>query len=263
MILILKFGSACHGDEFKFSKLLKSLDLNAVELEFVSGVYLKESSAKILKETFKDLIYSVHAPHYINLNAKEEDKVKRSVERIIKSAKVLRHCGKDLVFHPGYYLGNKEECYKNVKENLNKILDYLFSHNIDVILRPETTGRVSQFGTLEETLMLCEELNLKPCIDFPHLYARSFGKINSYDDFCKILEKIEEKIGLEDLHIHMSGIEFGKGGERRHLPLESSNFNYREALKALKDFNVKGKVICESPLLEKDALLLKKVYESL
>ncbi|ADG12780.1 Xylose isomerase domain protein TIM barrel [Methanocaldococcus infernus ME] len=261
---MLIFGSACHGDEFKFSELLKSLNLNALELEFVNGVYMKEDYAKILKEKNKDLKFSAHAPHYINLNANEKEKIERSIYRLIKSAKVLRHCGKDLVFHPGYYLNkSKEECYKNIKENLQKVLDYFNERNIDITLRPETTGRVSQFGTLEETLTLCSELSLKPCIDFPHLYARSYGKINSYEDFYRILEKIEESVGVKDMHIHMSGIEFGKGGEKRHLPLERSNFNYKDALRALKDFCAEGKVICESPLLEKDALLMKRFYESL
>jgi len=39
--------------------------------------------------------------------------------------------------------------------------------------------------------------------------------------------------------------------------------NYRDLMKSLKEFDVRGVVISESPNLEKDALLMKKYYESL
>ena len=65
------------------------------------------------------------------------------------------------------------------------------------------------------------------------------------------------------LHLHVSGIEYGPKGERKHLILEESEYNYRELLQALKDYDCKGFVICESPNQEDDALLLKHTYESL
>jgi len=65
------------------------------------------------------------------------------------------------------------------------------------------------------------------------------------------------------LHIHMGGIKYNEKGERNHLPLLESDFNYTACLKALKDFDVKGCVISEGPLLEKDALLLKNTFMKL
>ena len=67
---------------------------------------------------------------------------------------------------------------------------------------------------------------------------------------------------LDDLHIHMGGINYNEKGEK-NLPLLESDFNYVECLKAIKDFNVKGCVILEGPLVEKDALLLKNTYKNL
>jgi len=58
-----------------------------------------------------------------------------------------------------------------------------------------------------------------PCIDFAHLHARS-GEENSYEEFTGQLKRIENKLGwsgLENIHIHVSGIEYGQKGERRHL----------------------------------------------
>ena len=66
------------------------------------------------------------------------------------------------------------------------------------------------------------------------------------------------------MRIHVSGIEFGEKGERRHLMLSQSDFNYIDLLRALKDCRVKGVIVCESaPYLERDALLLQQVYRQL
>jgi len=66
------------------------------------------------------------------------------------------------------------------------------------------------------------------------------------------------------MHIHLSGIAYGKKGEIKHLMLPDSDFQYAELLKALKERQAKGLVISESmPYLEQDALLLQQTYRSL
>jgi len=65
------------------------------------------------------------------------------------------------------------------------------------------------------------------------------------------------------MHIHISGIEYGEKGEKRHLILEESDLQYKELLQALKDYHAGGTVICESPNMEEDALLLQKSYNAL
>jgi deoxyribonuclease-4 len=107
---------------------------------------------------------------------------------------------------------------------------------------------------------------VRPCIDFSHQYARSQGAFNRYDDFAALLERVRSRLGraaLERLHVHISGIEFGPRGERRHLPLRRSKFRYRELLRALKDARVSGWVVCESPEMERDALRLQRTYRRL
>ena len=133
-------------------------------------------------------------------------------------------------------------------------------------LRLEVTGKGTQFGTIEEVLSLSAELEgAAPCIDFAHWHART-GKFNSYPEFASILLQIRERLGssaLENMHIHVSGINYGKKGELNHLDLEESDFHYTELLTALKDYGVKGMVICESPNLERDAMLLQATYNKL
>ena len=127
-------------------------------------------------------------------------------------------------------------------------------------------GKHSEFGTVEEILDLCTEVEgLAPCIDFAHWHARS-GAANSYPEFASILAQVRERLGrvaLDDMHIHLSGIKYGGKGEIKHLDLPESDLQYVELLKALRDYEVRGLVICESPNLEGDALLLQTTYNSL
>jgi deoxyribonuclease-4 len=107
---------------------------------------------------------------------------------------------------------------------------------------------------------------IKPCIDFSHHYARLQGGPNDYAAFRLVLQTIRSRLGpaaLERLHVHISGIEFGPRGERRHLPLVRSKFRYRELLRALRDERVSGWVVCESPEMEDDALRLQRAFRRL
>ena len=75
-----------------------------------------------------------------------------------------------------------------------------------------------------------------------------------------------KKIGqysLDNFHAHLAGIEYTQKGEKKHLNLEESDMNYKELLKAMKEFDIKGVLVCESPNIEDDALLLKQYYQSL
>ena len=133
-------------------------------------------------------------------------------------------------------------------------------------IRPEAAGKLSQFGSLEEILNLSTEIEgLAPCIDFAHWHARS-GRFNSYPEFTSILLQVKERMGgaaLDDMHIHISGIAYSKKGEIKHLNLKESDFQYTELLKALNDYDASGIVICESPNLEEDALLLQATYKEI
>jgi deoxyribonuclease-4 len=242
-----------------------------MEIEFVRGVRMKEEMAQDVFETAsaENVALSVHAPYYINLNSAEQEKIEASVKRIYESARIGALCGAEsIVFHPAYYQkDSSEKVYSRVVRLLGDLSSRLSEENVNAVLRPETTGKPSQFGSLEELLQLSSEIDgVLPCIDFAHLHARSGGEENSYDEFSHTLSRIEDMLGrerLDDMHIHVSGIGYGPKGEQKHLNLEESDLNYTELMKSFKDFNIKGLVICESPNLEGDALLLKNTYDSL
>lgn len=250
-------------------KRVKELGLGCMELEFVRNVNISKELAPEVKKAAieKNVVLSAHGSYFINLNAKEREKVEKSIERILHAAKTLHLCGGiSLVFHAGYYFDdNRSEVYKTIRERLENITNVLKSEGMKIYIRPETTGKETQFGTLEEILQLSSELDqVLPCVDFSHLHARSNGKLNSYDEFVSVLSKIEKSTGrkgIENMHIHLSGIEYTDKGERKHLNLKNSDFKYRELLKALKEFNARGVVISESPNIEEDALLLQETYK--
>ncbi|HWQ44964.1 MAG TPA: deoxyribonuclease IV [Methanosarcina barkeri] len=246
---------------------LRELDLDCMELEFVQGVRMGETGAGNVLEAAekRNIALSVHAPYYINLNSPEEEKLKASQERIYKAARIGSLCGAEsIVLHAAFYQkSSKQDTYKRVSKALKELTGQLRDEGIRAVLRPETMGKRTQFGTLEEVLALSTEIEgVMPCLDFSHMHARE-GKENSYSEFMAILSKVEEtlgKEGLSNMHMHISGIKYDKNGEKKHLTLKESDFNYPELLRAIKEFEIGGLVICESPSLEEDALLLRRIY---
>lgn len=259
-------------DSISGIKEVRALNLDCMELEFVRSVHMSEALAGEVKKAALEnsVALSVHAPYYINLNSKEKEKLKASKERIIQSALIGSTAGaRNIVFHAAYYGKDmKKAVYKRVKEAFEEVLGVLKEKKLNVVLRPETTGKATQFGELDELAELSRELgeeNVLPCIDFSHLHART-QRYNSYAEFREILGKIEKSLGkkaIKDMHIHFSGIEYTRKGERRHLNLDESDLNYPELLKALKEYGAEGLVISESPNIEGDAILIKREYAKL
>jgi len=250
---------------------VKKLGLGAMELEFVRSVNISKAKAPEVKKSAEknNIVLTCHAPYYINLNSLEKVKLKASRYRILNSARIANLCGAwSVCFHPGFYQkSTKEEAFDRVRKSVKELSQTLKKEKNDIWLRLENTSKIYQFGAFEEVLRLSEEFeNVMPTIDFAHLHARSNGKYNTYREFSEILVKIEKKLGkkgLDNMHIHITGIAYGEKGEKHHLNLKESDLKYRDLIKALKDFKVKGVAISESPNIEEDALLVKKIYEKI
>ena len=248
-------------------EILDEMGLDGLELEFVHGVRISDKSRDAVSASNK--VVTAHAPFYVNLNSREEEKIEASVQRIIETAMVTKELGGySTTFHAGFYLGqDKETVFNKIRTQVGIIVDALQKAGNDIWVRPETTGKATQWGDLEEIIRLSKEFEqVLPCVDFSHLHARYNGIVNTYDEFAGIFEKIGSELGssaLENFHAHIAGIEYGAKGEKKHLNLEESDFNYKALLKAFKAFDIKGAVICESPNIELDAKLLKDYYMSL
>lgn len=262
----LQTGKGSYPEAFG---ILKDMNLDGMELEFVHGVRMKDEHRTFVKNKTEDFVVTAHGPFYINLNSQEPDKIDASVQRIIDTASVAYQAGAfSITYHAAFYMGkDKETVYNQVKAQTARIIDVLDKEKIDVWIRPETTGKATQWGDLDEIIRLSNEFEkVLPCIDFSHLHARSAGEFNTYDEFSKILEKLGKEVGqyaLDNFHGHLAGIEYGAKGEKNHLNLQDSDMNYKDLLKAMKEFGVKGALVCESPNIETDCKLLKDYFYSL
>lgn len=253
-------------------RYLKELGLDAMELEFVRGVRMKEELAKEVNKARKDegKELTAHGPYYINLNSKKPDTVKKSRERIVRTARIAHFCGaKSITFHAAYYQKmDKEKVYQKVRDELKKIIQELKEKGIeDVWIRPELTGKPTQFGDIDELIRLSQDVEgVLPCIDFSHKFARERGEFNSKEDFSGLLNQLKDGLGkeiLSNMHCHISGIEYGPKGEKNHLNLKDAKLNIKALLQSLKNFDCKGVVICESPNIEGDAKYMKDMFYSL
>lgn len=256
---MIKIGPAAIGGVNEAEENLKFLEKNkiqAAEVAFTRGIYLKKPDAlkigKIAKKLNIDL--SVHAPYYINLNSKEKEKITASKQRIIQSCQIGHYLGaKNIVFHPGFYGKDSiEDTYEKIKEEIQDLEDTRKEHNLKPKLAPETTGKVNVFGDFEQTLQLVKDTKCSFCIDFAHLKARYQGKFSNQDAIKKLKK-------FKHIHCHYSGINYGEKGEKNHIPIDKKETT--ELLKALKNLNCT--IICEAPDTYGDTIKMNKILEKI
>ena len=277
----IRFGTAGTSDSFSAMGYKSSLDipaytekmgLDAFEYQCGHGVRLGMDKARAMAADAadRDILFSVHAPYYISASSLDEEKRLNSVNYLLQSAELCKALGgRRVVFHSG-------SCGKQSREAaLEKALDTLkraqealdeagFS---DIILCPETMGKIGQLGTLDEVLALCKvDKRITPCIDFGHLNARTLGGIQSKADYAAILDRIGEALGDErarQFHVHFSRIEFSKGGEKRHWTFAETQFGPepQPLMELLAERKLAPTIICESAGTQaEDALAMRKMY---
>ena len=274
----IRFGPAGKPVDFRgpmerVPEFLASMGLDALEYEAVRGVRISEAKARLLGEEARrhGVLLSMHAPYYVNLASPEDDVVRRSLKRLYDSMLAAEWMGAyAVVVYPGYYKGNKsrEEALKRVIDSLKSLMDSIPAWVKTPWIAPETMGKSSQVGSLEEVVAICREVpRCRPCVDWAHLYARAEGGfVRSVDEVTKAVEYIERELGREvvsPLHTHFSRIEYGRGGEREHHTLAEEEYGpeWRIVCRAYLELGIDAVVISESPILEKDALVMKRICE--
>jgi len=231
---------------------LSDIGLDSMEVQFVRGIFMDSASAKKVGRLAKKLgiKLSVHAPYYINLASKKKETIEKSKRFIVNSAKIASDMGASIVvFHAAYYLN---DTFALVRDACKEIVNEIGS---DIYLGVETTGRQNQFGTLDEIAKLMTEVDrVIPVLDFAHIHARGNGSLRRKEDFGAIFDKFDRA----KFHIHFTGVEYSKGNEKKHMPLNDEP-DFRHLAEVLVDRGYDATVICESPLLERDALKMKEI----
>ena len=247
----------------------REISLNTLELGWVQSVRVSPETCALIKTASaeQDVAISVHAPYFINLNADKEEWPK-SRKRLMDAAHYGNLAGAtDIIFHPGSYFERPpEEVLEVAIPRLRGCVDELRAAGNPVTLRPETMGKAAMLGSLEDTLAMAREIpGVEPCLDFAHLHARAGdGSINSFEEWSVRLKMYSDALGkaaLKRLHIHLSGIEYGPRGEKNHLKLEEADLDIKALFKALLHVDAAGRILCESPIMEEDALTMMKTWK--
>ena len=247
------------GAAYKAPKYISEEGLNSYEYQSPYGVRIGQKAATTLKEESEkhDILVSMHAPYYINLCAKEEEKLDKSIGHLISAARAGEWMGAyRLVFHPGAYLNRKPEKAMEISKN-----------TVNRLFEEETTGKRTQLGNVSEVVELCATFDhFEPTIDFAHVHARGRGFLNKKEDYNCIFSIIEDNLDIDILHCHFTTIEYGRGGEVKHHTMDESDEygpNIKDLLANLIDNGWKANIICETPQRDLDALKMKEIYENM
>ena len=280
---MIKFGPAGNDDRFfeEGNKTLldapmwvKKQGLDLYEISFGHGIVVKENYAEKLKKIIDEsgIEPSIHAPYYINFANPDPEMGEKSINYVINSLKILKILGgKFLVIHSGTQLKlTREEALKNIKERYNVLVKRIYEEGLeDMYICPETMGKFSQIGNVDEILDICSlDKIMIPTFDFGHINSSTNGSLKSKEDYDKIIKKCFNVLGEEKtkkMHIHFSKIEYGDKGEIRHLTFEDNVYgpDFEPLIDALIENDISATVICESNgTMAKDAVTMKNYYLS-
>lgn len=252
---------------------INAMGLNAFEYSFGHGVRMgEETAAKIREEAEKyGIVMSVHAPYYINLAAGEAS-FEKNYSYAEQTAKAAHMLGADrMVIHPGNLAGqSREQALANTADSLSRIYRKLMDSGYgDLLYCPETMGKLSQVGDLEDIALLCGlGENIYPAVDFAHLHARSQGGLRGYDDFRKIVDFLEVAVGQEKtnaMHVHFSKVEFTRAGEKTHRLFSDEGFgpDFEPLAQVFAEKNMSPRIICESRGTQAtDAVTMMEMYDA-
>ena len=277
----IRFGTAGTSDSFTAMGYKNSLDipaytekmgLGAFEYQCGHGVRLGLDKARQMADdaAARGILFSVHAPYYISASSLDEEKRLNSVNYLLQSAALCRALGgRRVIFHSGSCgRQSREAALEKALDTLKRAQDALDEAGFaEIILCPETMGKIGQLGTLEEVLALCGvDRRITPCIDFGHLNARTLGGIRSKADYAAILDRIGEALGdarARQFHVHFSRIEYSKGGEKRHWTFAETQFGPepQPLMELLAERGLAPVIICESAGTQaEDAQTMQRMY---
>jgi len=278
-----RFGPAGVPPTFRMMKaalsdvprLLREEGLDAFEYQAVrwgaKPQIKREEAEKLgLEAKEKDVWLSLHGSYFINFCG-GKDVIEASRQRLIACATAAEWMNAHIVvFHPGFY-GKKpqKEVFRTCLEAVKETVESLKNLGIkNVKIGPETMGKSSQFGSLDEVLSLCEEVEqAQPVIDWAHLHARDKGRFKTIDDFRKVVEEIEKRLGTEaarNMHCHFTKVEFTDKGEKCHHIMDEADYgpDFTMLAKVIAEYKLNPVIISESPILDLDAVKMRDILQN-
>ena len=281
---MIKFGPSGNSASFTNEGHVSTLDafewvknrgLDLFEYSLGQGVRIGSATAKTFGEEAKrcGIEISVHAPYFINFASVEEIKVANSINYILQSLAILKDFGGErCVFHPGSENGMpRAEAFARTLKGVELMAQAKRENGYDdLIVCPETMGKINQLGNSKEIIQMCKiDERLIPTIDFGHLYCRTLGELKTKDDWKSELMLYINELGIErmkNFHAHFSKMEYTTGGEKCHVTFEREDCgpNEHEVLKAIKELKLEPTILCESAGTQSiDSKIMKDIYNKL
>jgi deoxyribonuclease-4 len=279
---MITFGPGGNSDSFgkrkfpeQLPEYLASMGLNGYEVECGRGVRIAEKTYELLPNLAAEnnIYLTLHTPYFISLSSESEETRLKSVDYIIESARASHKLGiRKMVVHSGSCSKmTREAATELAKDTLIKAQKALDDEGLsEIILCPETMGKINQLGTLSEVIELCGvDERFLPCVDFGHLNARTLGGIKNEADYAALLDEIENKLGhdrLKHFHVHFSKIMYTDGGEKKHLTFEDTQYgpDFEPLMEQFAKRSLEPSIVCESDGTQaEDAAAMKKYYEGI
>ena len=213
-------------DRRRIFRWVAGLGLDAVELQMTYGPRTKPETCREYNELARDagVRISVHAAYYIVLTSSEKEKIKRSIDTLLKTFELAEVLGaEEVILHPGpLYSGTEGAAFERFVENCSVFLNSLGESKIGLFV--ETAGKLGQLGSFDDILSLSTELNgVHPCIDFGHVHARTLGSLESESAIMSLCDRVELFLvenASKRIHFHYTPIHFGPKGEIQHRAVD-------------------------------------------
>lgn len=282
---MIKFGVAGNPQDFynkknkaseQMPKYLNEMGLDAYEYQCSRGVKISDEKInKIKDEAIKNNItLSIHAPYYISLSTQEEDKKISTIKYITDTMMVAKKMGaKEIVVHAGSLLKlDRDYAVDSACKLLKRA--YYEADNLglsEITICPETMGKLNQLGNSKEIIKICKvDDRLIPTIDFGHLYCRTLGRLNTYEEWLKEIKMYIDELGydrMKHFHAHFSKMIYTKnGGEKCHVTFDNKEAgpSFYNVACVLKELKLEPTIICESAGTQSiDAKNMKEIYNSI
>ncbi len=240
----------------EIAKALKEMGLTCFEYPLTYGTNISDEKCEEIGNMFREygIKLSVHAPYYINFASPDELSVQKTFSYLYNSMKKAKCMGADrVVFHPGSLTKQEREvAVSNVLKNLKSFIEQIDGDELvdGVLLCPETMGKHGQIGTPKEVAEMCKiSPRFIPTIDFGHINAFTNGELKETKSFEEVLKIFVEDLGIKEIHIHFSKIEYGLKGEIKHLTFATDpgfGPSEKNMVDSLKKYDANYRVISES-----------------
>lgn len=256
---------SCKGRTLKDGIIYtKSLELDALEVQFVRGIRMTVEDAREVREVAEaaDVDLHVHAPYYTNL-AGDERNLKLTREKVLKAGEMAHEMGAHtVVVHPGFYGEyTPQEALERIVQVVGDLRDDFKENNWKPHLGLITMGKRPVFGSLEEIIDVSKQVpGVHPVVDFAHIHARGNGSLNTVEDFQEVFDQLIP-LSLEHTLIHFTGVRYENGNERHHLPIKKGDLRFEPLVEVILENDYNVTLISTSPILEHDAMYMQIVLD--